>query len=69
LAITVNAEELRASAPAAGSEDVKALAEMLFRADNRAGVPGTLHRISAIRARDRSVMGLTYRVGRSMPGA
>jgi len=34
------------------------------------GVEGTLHRISAIRNRDkqRSVIGLTYRVGRHMPG-
>lgn len=44
------------------------LAARLFRADNRAGVPGTLHRISAIRDRDRSILGLTYRVGRSMTG-
>ena len=63
------AGKTRARAPAAGGEDLEALAEMLFRADNRAGVPGTLHRISAIRGRDRSVIGLTYRVGRSMPGA
>ncbi|DBA79023.1 TPA: PFAM ATPase associated with various cellular activities (AAA) [Trebouxia sp. C0004] len=42
----------------------------LFYADNRLGVEGTLHRISAIRNRDkhRSVIGLTYRVGRHMPG-
>ena len=42
----------------------------LFYADNRMGVEGTLHRISAIRNRDthRSVIGLTYRVGRHMPG-
>ncbi|DBA96942.1 TPA: hypothetical protein ACH3X1_001273 [Trebouxia sp. C0004] len=34
------------------------------------GVGGTLHRISAIRNRDkqRSVIGLTYRVGKHMPG-
>ena len=48
--------------------EVAALAACPFRADNRAGVPGTLHRISAIRDRDRSVIGLTYRVGRSVAG-
>lgn len=40
-----------------------------FRADNRAGVPGTLHRISAIRDRYRAIAGLTMRVGRHLPGA
>ena len=39
-----------------------------FQGDNRAGLSGTLHRISAIRDRDRSVIGLTYRVGRHMEG-
>ncbi|KAK9834996.1 hypothetical protein WJX81_003102 [Elliptochloris bilobata] len=52
----------------AGSVDVEALAARVFRADNRAGVAGTLHRISAIRDRDRSIVGLTYRCGRSVPG-
>ncbi len=42
-----------------------------FHEDNRMGVEGTLHRISAIRNRDKqkSVIGLTYRIGRHMPGA
>ena len=40
-----------------------------FRSDNRAGLSGTLHRISAIRARDRSVIGLTYRIGRHIKGS
>jgi stage III sporulation protein SpoIIIAA len=40
-----------------------------FRADNRAGVPGTLHRISAIRDRYRAISGITMRVGRHLPGA
>lgn len=39
-----------------------------FNADNRLGLTGTLHRISAIRNRDNHVIGLTYRVGRHMPG-
>ena len=41
-----------------------------FHEDNRMGLEGTLHRISAIRNRDpkRSIIGLTYRIGRHMPG-
>ncbi len=40
----------------------------LFYSDNRAGIPGTLHRISAMRDRGGGVQGLTYRVGRHVPG-
>ena len=40
----------------------------LFQSDGRAGVPGTLHRISAIRDRQGCIVGLTYRVGRHVPG-
>ena len=40
-----------------------------FRADNRAGIPGTLHRISAIRNRYGDITGVTMRVGRHLPGA
>ena len=39
-----------------------------FGNDNRAGVEKTLHRFSAIRARDRTVIGVTCRVGRSVKG-
>lgn len=39
-----------------------------FGGDNRAGVPGTLHRISAIRNRKGRVVGLTCRVGRAVTG-
>ncbi len=39
-----------------------------FGADNRAGVPGTLHRISAIRNRRGAIIGLTCRVGRAVSG-
>ena len=39
-----------------------------FMADNRVGIPGTLHRISAIRDRDSTIIGLTYRVGRHLDG-
>lgn len=39
-----------------------------FGGDNRAGITGTLHRISAIRSRNGSVVGLTCRVGRAVRG-
>lgn len=39
-----------------------------FGEDNRAGIPRTLHRISAIRNRSGSVIGLTCRVGRAVYG-
>ncbi len=39
-----------------------------FTADNRAGIEGTLHRISAIRNRRGEVVGLTLRVGRAVFG-
>ena len=51
-------------------EDLKA-AEMAvgeFGGDNRAGVEGTLHRISALRNRKGTVVGLTCRVGRAVTG-
>lgn len=39
-----------------------------FGADNRAGIEGTLHRISAIRNRRGHIVGLTLRVGRAVFG-
>jgi stage III sporulation protein SpoIIIAA len=39
-----------------------------FGADNRAGIEGTLHRISAIRNRNGDIVGLTLRVGRAVLG-
>lgn len=39
-----------------------------FTADNRAGIEGTLHRISAMRNRRGQVVGLTLRVGRAVFG-
>ncbi|AEE31582.1 P-loop containing nucleoside triphosphate hydrolases superfamily protein [Arabidopsis thaliana] len=39
-----------------------------FGADNRAGIEGTLHRISAIRNRKGFIVGLTCRVGRAVSG-
>ncbi|HEX2863865.1 MAG TPA: AAA family ATPase [Deinococcales bacterium] len=40
-----------------------------FREDGRAGIEGTLHRVSAIRDRYGEIVGLTVRVGRFVPGA
>ncbi|MCX8126320.1 MAG: hypothetical protein N3E40_04155, partial [Dehalococcoidia bacterium] len=39
-----------------------------FGQDNRAGIPRTLHRISAIRNRSGEIVGLTCRVGRAVQG-
>lgn len=39
-----------------------------FGGDNRAGIEGTLHRISAIRSRKGLIVGLTCRVGRAVTG-
>lgn len=39
-----------------------------FNADNRAGIEGTLHRISALRNRRSQIIGLTMRVGRTVTG-
>jgi stage III sporulation protein SpoIIIAA len=40
-----------------------------FGDDNRSGIERTLHRISAIRNREGTVIGLTCRVGRAVPGS
>jgi stage III sporulation protein SpoIIIAA len=39
-----------------------------FGDDNRAGIPRTLHRISAIRSRNGRIIGLTLRIGRAVYG-
>ena len=39
-----------------------------FGEDNRAGIEGTLHRISAIKNRKKSIIGLTCRVGKAVFG-
>ncbi len=40
----------------------------VFRSDNRTGIEGTLHRVSAIRNRYQDVVGVTMRVGRHLSG-
>ncbi|KAL6062201.1 PFAM ATPase associated with various cellular activities (AAA), variant 2 [Balamuthia mandrillaris] len=42
--------------------------KMSFTSDNRIGISKTLHRISAMRNRVDAVVGLTYRIGRHIPG-
>jgi len=51
-------------------EDLAAVVERLgsFGGDNRAGIERTLHRISAIRNRTGTIVGLTCRVGRAVFG-
>ena len=47
-------------------EDISYITQRVqeFTSDNRSGIPGTLHRISAIRNRQGKVIGLTCRIGR-----
>ena len=51
-------------------EDIQHVIERVgnFGDDNRAGVERTLHRISAIRNRNKKIVGLTLRVGRAVYG-
>jgi stage III sporulation protein SpoIIIAA len=53
-----------------GSKDIDYVVDRIgdFDADNRAGMERTLHRISAIRNRRGSIVGLTCRVGRAVYG-
>jgi len=56
--------------PPVTEQDIEYVVERVgdFGEDNRAGIPATLHRISAIRNRRGDVVGLTLRVGRSVYG-
>ncbi|KAF8069503.1 ycf45 [Scenedesmus sp. PABB004] len=63
------AAELLRDAPVARDElEAAAAAVAPFGSDNRAGIAGTLHRISALRSRKGAVVGLTCRVGRAVSG-
>ncbi len=61
--ITLSVEEIR-------EEDIIYVTERIgsFGDDNRAGIERTLHRISALRNRSGSIVGLTCRVGRAIFG-
>ncbi len=52
------------------SDDIEYITSRIqeFTSDNRSGIPGTLHRISAIRNRQGKVIGLTCRIGRVVTG-
>ena len=52
------------------SEDLEYITKNVneFTSDNRSGIPGTLHRISAIRNRQGKIIGLTCRIGRVITG-
>lgn len=39
-----------------------------FGPDNRSGIKDTLHRVSCLRERHNNAAGLTFRVGRAVPG-
>lgn len=58
MCVQITWEDLAAAEQAVGT----------FGGDNRAGVQGTLHRISAIRNRKGTIVGLTCRVGRAVTG-
>lgn len=45
------------------------VSQVEFGNKNRAGIDGTLHRISCIKNRDNKIIGLTLRVGKAIPGA
>jgi len=62
-AITLNSREVN-------NEDIEYVVSRIgeFTADNRAGIPRTLHRISCIRNRQGHIVGLTCRVGRAVYG-
>src|SRR5574344_1219587 len=51
-------------------EDISFITDRIadFTKDNRSGIPGTLHRISAIRNRQGKIIGLTCRIGRVVTG-
>lgn len=51
-------------------DDINYITERIqeFTSDNRSGIPGTLHRISAIRNRQGKIIGLTCRIGRVVTG-
>ncbi len=60
----------RMNCEAVNDEDITFVTSHLqeFTHDNRTGIPGTLHRISAIRNRQGKVVGLTCRIGRVVTG-
>ena len=64
------AHEITLSDNEVTADDIQYLVSRIanFGGDNRAGIARTLHRISAIRNREGSIVGLTCRVGRAVYG-
>jgi stage III sporulation protein SpoIIIAA len=62
--------EVLLSTHAVREEDIEYVVQRIgaFGDDNRAGIERTLHRISAIRNRERRIVGITCRVGRAVFG-
>jgi stage III sporulation protein SpoIIIAA len=62
--------EVQLNQPEVGDDDLNYVATRIgdFGDDNRAGIPRTLHRISAMRNRKDRIVGLTCRVGRAVYG-
>ncbi|MDY6383169.1 MAG: R3H domain-containing nucleic acid-binding protein [Cyanobacteriota bacterium] len=56
--------------PPVTDEDIEHITSRIpeFTSDNRSGIAGTLHRISAIRNRQGKIVGLTCRIGRVVTG-
>jgi stage III sporulation protein SpoIIIAA len=65
----VNSEKILSSSEI-GEREIEYVVSRIgaFTEDNRAGIPRTLHRISAIRNRQGRIVGLTCRVGRAVFG-
>jgi len=55
--------------PPITAQDLEELAIGRFTSDNRAGIPGTLHRVSAMRNVHGDIVGVTCRVGRAWTDA
>jgi stage III sporulation protein AA len=68
--MVTRADGYRRYARCVGKDDLHYLVHRLggFREDNRAGLEGTLHRISAIRDRYGEITGATLRIGRFLLG-
>ena len=65
----VNGERHFLSDDLVSEEHLNRIVEPLhFGSDNRAGINGSLHRISAVRNREDDIVGLTLRVGRFIAG-